>query len=213
MAKVSDCCSGDTACASRAARLPIDCPQCPSRRCRRQAKRWTDPLPRITRDAVFAAEAASCWRRSSSGVASQGNRRNLPPAYFLAISGGGDNGAYGAGFLNGWTATGIAARIQGRHRRQHRRADRALRVPRSQVRLRARTGLYDLDAEGHFQEARNPQGASSATGWRTLARSPRRSRPTSIASCSTQSRPNMRKAGFCLSERPTSTRWSPSSGT
>jgi patatin-like phospholipase/acyl hydrolase len=30
----------------------------------------------------------------------------LPPAHYLAISGGGDNGAYGAGLLNGWTETG-----------------------------------------------------------------------------------------------------------
>ena len=39
-------------------------------------------------------------------MASQGQAGDLPPAYFLAISGGGDNGAYGAGFLNGWTAAG-----------------------------------------------------------------------------------------------------------
>jgi hypothetical protein len=32
--------------------------------------------------------------------------RVLPPAHFLALSGGGDNGAYGAGLLNGWTASG-----------------------------------------------------------------------------------------------------------
>ena len=30
----------------------------------------------------------------------------MPPAIFLAISGGGDNGAFGAGLLNGWTAAG-----------------------------------------------------------------------------------------------------------
>ena len=30
----------------------------------------------------------------------------LPPVAYLAISGGGDNGAFGAGLLNGWTATG-----------------------------------------------------------------------------------------------------------
>jgi hypothetical protein len=30
----------------------------------------------------------------------------LPPAHFLAISGGGANGAFGAGLLNGWTASG-----------------------------------------------------------------------------------------------------------
>lgn len=28
----------------------------------------------------------------------------LPPAVFLAISGGGDDGAFGAGLLNGWSA-------------------------------------------------------------------------------------------------------------
>lgn len=31
---------------------------------------------------------------------------NLPPANFLAISGGGDDGAFGAGLLNGWTKSG-----------------------------------------------------------------------------------------------------------
>lgn len=30
----------------------------------------------------------------------------LPPAHFLALSGGGDNGAFGAGLLCGWTAAG-----------------------------------------------------------------------------------------------------------
>src|SRR5262249_24711471 len=30
----------------------------------------------------------------------------LPPAAYLAISGGGDNGAFGAGFLNGWSKSG-----------------------------------------------------------------------------------------------------------
>jgi predicted acylesterase/phospholipase RssA len=39
-------------------------------------------------------------------LASHGQTGELPPTYFLAISGGGDNGAYGAGFLNGWTAAG-----------------------------------------------------------------------------------------------------------
>jgi Patatin-like phospholipase len=31
---------------------------------------------------------------------------NLPPVNFLAVSGGGDNGAFGAGLLNGWSTTG-----------------------------------------------------------------------------------------------------------
>ena len=38
--------------------------------------------------------------------AKQGLKGSLPPAVFVAISGGGDNGAYTAGLLNGWTAAG-----------------------------------------------------------------------------------------------------------
>lgn len=34
------------------------------------------------------------------------HRGKLPTAYFLAISGGGDDGAFGAGLLNGWSARG-----------------------------------------------------------------------------------------------------------
>jgi predicted patatin/cPLA2 family phospholipase len=33
-------------------------------------------------------------------------RTGLPPAYYLAVYGGGDNGAFGAGLLNGWSETG-----------------------------------------------------------------------------------------------------------
>jgi hypothetical protein len=54
----------------------------------------------------FAAEARSALAKEQQWLASQGQGQELPPAYFLAISGGGDNGAYGAGFLNGWTAAG-----------------------------------------------------------------------------------------------------------
>ncbi|MFL6734179.1 MAG: patatin-like phospholipase family protein [Sphingomicrobium sp.] len=54
----------------------------------------------------FAAEARAALAREEAWLLTQGRGGNLPPAYFLAISGGGDNGAYGAGFLNGWTAAG-----------------------------------------------------------------------------------------------------------
>lgn len=33
-------------------------------------------------------------------------RTTLPPVSYLAVSGGGDNGAFGSGLLNGWTETG-----------------------------------------------------------------------------------------------------------
>lgn len=54
----------------------------------------------------FAAEAARVNEREQAYLASRGHTGPPPPAYFLAISGGGDNGAYGAGVLNGWTASG-----------------------------------------------------------------------------------------------------------
>jgi predicted patatin/cPLA2 family phospholipase len=45
-------------------------------------------------------------RKERDVRAKQGRKGPLPPAIFLAISGGGDNGAYAAGLLNGWTASG-----------------------------------------------------------------------------------------------------------
>jgi hypothetical protein len=54
----------------------------------------------------FQAEAMRALEKEQKWLASQGQTGPMPPAYFLAVSGGGDNGAYGAGFLNGWTASG-----------------------------------------------------------------------------------------------------------
>ena len=55
----------------------------------------------------FAADARATLQRERDWLASQGRGdQPLPPAYFLAVSGGGDNGAFGAGLLNGWTAAG-----------------------------------------------------------------------------------------------------------
>lgn len=54
----------------------------------------------------FAAEAIDLLGKERAYLASQGRGGAMPPASYLAISGGGDNGAYGAGFLNGWTAAG-----------------------------------------------------------------------------------------------------------
>jgi len=58
-----------------------------------------DPQP-------FADEALASLLKEQAYLASQGHSGPLPPAHYLAISGGGDNGAFGAGLLNGWTAAG-----------------------------------------------------------------------------------------------------------
>jgi predicted acylesterase/phospholipase RssA len=46
------------------------------------------------------------YRRELAMYQRSGSTGPLPPAQFLAISGGGENGAYGAGLLCGWTANG-----------------------------------------------------------------------------------------------------------
>ncbi|APG28989.1 patatin [Syntrophotalea acetylenivorans] len=54
----------------------------------------------------MALEGIECNKRELSYLAVLGHEAPMPPAIALAISGGGDNGAFGAGLLNGWTATG-----------------------------------------------------------------------------------------------------------
>jgi predicted patatin/cPLA2 family phospholipase len=51
--------------------------------------------------------------RERAYLASTGNQGSLPPADFLAISGGGENGAFGAGLLIGWTAVGTRPTFKG----------------------------------------------------------------------------------------------------
>lgn len=50
--------------------------------------------------------ALESLRREQDYLARQGHQGPLPPAVFVAISGGGDNGAFTAGLMNAWTATG-----------------------------------------------------------------------------------------------------------
>ena len=59
-----------------------------------------DPTPMIA-EASLAVEREQAVLRAAGKPAMP-----LPPAAFLAISGGADNGAFGAGLLNGWTAVG-----------------------------------------------------------------------------------------------------------
>jgi hypothetical protein len=56
--------------------------------------------------AAMAREGMESVQRERAFLAASGHQGPLPPAVYLAISGGGDNGAYGAGLLNGWTAAG-----------------------------------------------------------------------------------------------------------
>lgn len=55
-------------------------------------------------DELLAKEAIASFYREKKYYASKGRR--IPSAVFLAVSGGGDDGAFGAGLLNGWTESG-----------------------------------------------------------------------------------------------------------
>jgi len=66
-------------------------------------------------DARFFADAAitdftriglESLEREKEFLAASGHKGPLPPVSFLAVSGGGDDGAFGAGLLVGWTAAG-----------------------------------------------------------------------------------------------------------
>jgi hypothetical protein len=59
-----------------------------------------DPAPML-------AELAQAVDREQAVLRAAGQPTTpLPPASFLALSGGADNGAFGAGLINGWTTTG-----------------------------------------------------------------------------------------------------------
>lgn len=62
---------------------------------------WGDEAtPEMVRDAFDALNREIAVRQAA------GEHGPLPPVDYLAISGGGENGAFGAGLLVGWTATG-----------------------------------------------------------------------------------------------------------
>jgi predicted acylesterase/phospholipase RssA len=62
---------------------------------------WADDEPE-----PLVAEAEARYERELAERARAGQTGPLPPEDFLAISGGGDNGAFGAGLLCGWTQAG-----------------------------------------------------------------------------------------------------------
>lgn len=64
------------------------------------------PGVRYTDMTRMSADLPGIIEREKAALAAAGHTGPLPPAHFLALSGGGDKGAFGAGLLNGWTASG-----------------------------------------------------------------------------------------------------------
>ncbi len=61
----------------------------------------TGAMSQELKDEVFDS-----FSRESEHLSLSSSSGRVPTAHFLAISGGGDNGAFAAGLLNGWTAAG-----------------------------------------------------------------------------------------------------------
>src|SRR5262245_47699399 len=66
------------------------------------ARFFPDADPRL---AIEEGLAALQREKAALGIAANAKAR-LPAAYYLAVSGGGDNGAFGSGLITGWTETG-----------------------------------------------------------------------------------------------------------
>ncbi len=72
------------------------------------ARYWVDiDIESFVRDAIASAQ------REQAYLARTGHQGPLPPINFLAISGGGDDGAFGAGLLVGWSASGTRPEFKG----------------------------------------------------------------------------------------------------
>ena len=70
------------------------------------ARFWPDTQGEaLIREGIQALERERASARMT-GSSNGGPGANLPPANFLAISGGGDDGAFGAGLLCGWSESG-----------------------------------------------------------------------------------------------------------
>jgi predicted acylesterase/phospholipase RssA len=76
-------------------------------------------LPPDTRVVLDGSDDAVLGRIATEGLqrefayAAKTGARDLGTANYLAISGGGENGAYGAGLLSGWTALGTRPQFKG----------------------------------------------------------------------------------------------------
>jgi predicted acylesterase/phospholipase RssA len=64
-----------------------------------------DPRP-LMEEAMRALEREEAVLRAAGTARPGQSGIKRPPVSYLAVSGGGDNGAFGAGLLNGWTETG-----------------------------------------------------------------------------------------------------------
>jgi len=86
---------------SRFDAVPVDAEQRATIPNMQDIRFWGDGDPTGT-----AKVATAAYEREITYLKASGHTGPVPPANFLAISGGGENGAFGAGLLVAWTAAG-----------------------------------------------------------------------------------------------------------
>ena len=124
-------------------------------------------------------------------------RTKLPPVYYLAVSGGGDNGAYQRRAAERLDRDRLAAGIQDGDRRQHRRPGRALRLPRAELRRGLARGLYDHDPGKHLSRRAASPPPCSMTPWPTPRRLPTSSPSMPTRRCSPRSPASTARGACC----------------
>src|SRR5689334_7772149 len=153
--------------------------------------------------ADFVADAKAAYDRELATWRAAGNRGPLPPADFLAVSGGGEDGAFGAGLLCGWTAAGTrpAFKAVTGISTGALTAPFAFLGPAYDDKLRAvytETSAADVLRQRSYLAAILQDGAAdTAPLRRTIARYGGPSPATSTSRCSTRSRPSTPRAASC----------------
>ena len=167
------------------------------------------------------ARGSTCSRRTSPSrgpareayLAAQGHTGPMPPAAYLAISGGGDNGAFGAGLLDGWTKAGTRPtfKLVTGVSTGALIAPFAFLGPAYDEQLEGH--VHRRLHEGHRRAAVGSSRFSTATRWPTRRPSGISSRNPSRRRCSTPSRPSTRRGASSSSGPRTWTPGARSSGT
>jgi len=91
--------------------VPVDAAEAAAIPNMRDIRFWGDGDPAEL--AKLVERGAAALEREKAYLASTGHTGPLPPAHFLALSGGGENGAFGAGLLVGWSAAGTRPVFKG----------------------------------------------------------------------------------------------------
>ena len=137
--------------------------------------------------------------RRSGAEGKNPTRTNLPPVYYLAVSGGGDNGAFGAGLLNGWSETGTRPEFKMVTGVSTGALIAPVRLPRARLRCGAcARSTRRMTPDEHLSRRGASSPPCSTTPWPTRRRLPTSSPSTPMRRCSPRSPASTAKGRLLL---------------